>query len=95
MLIMKSTTSPTLSSGAFTQAFGEAQAVVNAVATISAPGAASGSIGLACNTAVSGNGVVVTVNKLDTSGGTGPFAYANASTGDVSGMTVTVIADCE
>ena len=92
MLAIKTTTTPTLVSGAFDVTFGQFEKVDKAVAFTDLP--ATGGDSYQCKTAVSGNVVTVTVYKVTLTEATdGSRVYAAAETADLDAKTVTVIAN--
>jgi len=97
VLAMEVKTSPTLDSGAFTVTFGEFEKVKNSIAMTQEPLGAAGNGKLFCfKTANSGNQVTVTILKVDLEQATDSDRdWENATTSDLNGKTVVVIADCE
>ncbi len=89
-LQMKATTSPTLTSGAFTMQFGQFAKVKNAEVMFDDPLAAS--TAFAATVALSGNTATITIKKQNLGS---PGGWANAVTSDLSGKVVRVIADGE
>ncbi|MBA7610065.1 hypothetical protein ES703_17270 [subsurface metagenome] len=94
MLEMKSETAPTLATGAFNLDFGEFEKVDAAIAFTDL--AATGANSFQCKAEVGqtpGNRVKVTVYKVVLTEDDGTRVYAAAVTGDLTGKTVTVIAN--
>lgn len=92
MLAIKTETAPTLVAGAFDIVFGQFEKVDAAVAFTDLP--AAGGSSFQCKTAVSGNTVTVTIYKVTLTEATDESrVYAAAVTGDLTGKTVTVIAN--
>lgn len=93
---IKSTTSPTLSSGAFDTIFGEYEKVVGAIAMINEGYGADGD-GLMFQISISISGVTVTTTILKVNLEEGVDAdrdWENALTANLASKTVTIIADC-
>lgn len=94
MLKIKTVTSPTLSTGAFTQTFGEFEKVIAAMVVSTLP--ATGGPSYQCEATVSGVTVTVTVYKVTLTEATDASrVYAAAVTGDVSGAIFTILAEGE
>lgn len=90
MIAIKTTTSPTLSSGAFTVTFGQFEKINSASVSFDDPFTAS--YAFAASRSISGNVVTVTVKKQNLGS---PGAWANAVTSDLNGKTVTIVAEGE
>jgi len=97
VLAIETETSPTLSSGAFTVTFGDYEKVNNAIAMTQEPLGTAGDGKLFCfKTECSGNEVTVTILKVDLEQATDADRdWEVATTSDLNGKTVVVIADCE
>ena len=98
VLAIETETSPTLdANGAFTVSFGSYEKVKNAIATTQEPLGAIDDGKLFCfKTECSGNDVTVTILKADMETATDADRdWEVATTSDLDGKTVVVIADCE
>ena len=97
VLAMEVKTSPTLTNGAFTVDFGDYEKVKNAIAMTQEPLGAVGDGKVLCfKTECSGNDVTVTILKADMETATDTDRdWEYATTTDLNGKTVVVIADCE
>ncbi len=93
---IKSTTSPTLASGAFDTVFGNHEKVISAIAMINEGFGADGD-GLMFQVSISISGVTVTTTilKVDLEQATDADRdWEAALTANVASKTITIIADC-
>jgi len=91
MLLQKTVTGPTLSSGAFTQEFGEFVNIVSAMVMVTNP--FTSSYELAVTWAITNNNTLVVTTKLQNLGS--PGGWSNAASGDVNTCIYTMIVDGE
>jgi len=89
MIDVKKTNGPTLVGGAFDIVFGEMEKVENAIVYLEGPGLDNTTFDT--KTSVSGQTVTVTIMKCTTTA-VSPTAWAVATTGNVAGQDVVVIA---